>query len=418
MDCGVPFCHNGCPLGNLIPDWNDLVYRDRFQDAIAQLHATNNFPEFTGRLCPAPCEAACVLEIREGDAVTIKQIENSIINRAWEEGWVRPEPPARAILSGRSVAVVGSGPAGMAAAQQLRRAGHEVTLFERDEAAGGLVRFGVPDFKIEKTLVERRVEQLVAEGVELRCGVDVGRDVTVQELRERFAAVVLATGSRVPRDLRDPRARARRRALRDGLPLPAQPLGGARVRARRRPFPRRADQRPITAAGKDVVVIGGGDTGADCVGNALREGARSIVQLELLPRAARAPSRRPHPVAAVAAKYRLSYAMEEAGEGGVGEQDYSVATTGFADDGDGARGGAADRRGRARAARSRRWRAPSASCRPSWCCWRWASCTPSRSCSTSSAWRRTRAATSRRWRPTPPRSRACSPPATRAAASR
>jgi glutamate synthase (NADPH) small chain len=199
MDCGVPFCHNGCPLGNLIPDWNDLVYQDRWQDAIAQLHATNNFPEFTGRLCPAPCEAACVLEIREGDAVTIKQIENSIINRAWDEGWVKPAPPRTE--TGQAVAVVGSGPAGMAAAQQLRRAGHSVTLFERDESIGGLVRFGVPDFKIEKTVVQRRVEQLVAEGVELRCGVDVGRDVSVQELRGRFEAVVLATGSRVPRDL-------------------------------------------------------------------------------------------------------------------------------------------------------------------------------------------------------------------------
>ncbi len=202
MDCGVPFCHNGCPLGNLIPDWNDLVYRDRFADAIAQLHATNNFPEFTGRLCPAPCEAACVLEIREGDAVTIKQIENAIINRAWEEGWVRPCPPRRE--TGQTVAVVGSGPAGMAAAQQLRRAGHGVTLFERDEAIGGLVRFGVPDFKIEKTVVERRVQQMLSEGVEMRCGVEVGSDVSVQELRERFDAVVLATGSRVPRDLPGP----------------------------------------------------------------------------------------------------------------------------------------------------------------------------------------------------------------------
>src|SRR5215471_4160609 len=193
MECGVPFCHHGCPLGNLIPDWNDLVYRDRWREAIAQLHATNNFPEFTGRLCPAPCEAACVLEIREGDAVTIKQIENAIINRAWSSGWVVPEPPRRE--TGQSVAVVGSGPAGMAAAQQLRRAGHRVTLFERDEAIGGLVRFGVPDFKIEKTVVQRRVEQLVAEGVELRCGVDVGRDVSAEELREQFDAVVLAIGS-------------------------------------------------------------------------------------------------------------------------------------------------------------------------------------------------------------------------------
>jgi glutamate synthase (NADPH/NADH) small chain len=197
MDCGVPFCHNGCPLGNLIPDWNDLVYRDRFEDAIAQLHATNNFPEFTGRLCPAPCEAACVLEIREGDAVTIKQIENSIINRAWDEGWVTPQPPRRDRETGQAVAVVGSGPAGMAAAQQLRRAGHRVTLFERDESIGGLVRFGVPDFKIDKAIVQRRVEQLVAEGIEIRCGVDVGRDLSVEDLRGGFDAVVLAT-SRSP----------------------------------------------------------------------------------------------------------------------------------------------------------------------------------------------------------------------------
>src|SRR5437016_3365029 len=199
MDCGIPFCHNGCPLGNLIPDWNDLVYRDRWREANAQLHATNNFPEFTGRLCPAPCEASCVLEIREGVAVTIKQIENAIINRAFEEGWVMPQPPRRE--SGQRVAVVGSGPAGMAAAQQLRRSGHAVTLFERDEAIGGLVRFGVPDFKIEKSVVERRARQLAEEGVQLRCGVDVGRDVSAEELRGSFDAIVLATGSRVPRDL-------------------------------------------------------------------------------------------------------------------------------------------------------------------------------------------------------------------------
>src|SRR3954454_8091691 len=199
MECGVPFCHNGCPLGNLIPDWNDLVYRNKWHEAILQLHATNNFPEFTGRLCPAPCEAACVLEINEGDAVTIKQIENSIIDRAWEEGWVGPQPPR--VETGRRVAVVGAGPAGMAAAQQLRRVGHRVVLFERDEAAGGLVRFGVPDFKIEKRLVERRVRQLVEEGVELRLGVDVGVDVSAEELRAEHDAVVLAIGSRVPRDL-------------------------------------------------------------------------------------------------------------------------------------------------------------------------------------------------------------------------
>jgi glutamate synthase (NADPH) small chain len=332
MDCGVPFCHNGCPLGNLIPDWNDLVYRDRWQEAIAQLHATNNFPDFTGRLCPAPCEPACVLEIREGEAVTIKQIEHAIIERAFREGWVVPEPPRREL--GQSVAVVGSGPAGMAAAQQLRRAGYAVTLFERDEAAGGLVRFGVPDFKIEKRVVQRRVEQLIAEGVELRCGVDVGVDVSAQELRERFDAVVLATGSRVPRD----------------LPVPGRELGGihfamdylygrnrwvAREHGPDPTVPQPAASESITAAGKHVVVIGGGDTGADCVGNALREGAASIVQLELLPEP---PLRRPDdrtPWPVWPSKFRLSYAMEEAKTAGVGEQDYSVTTTQFTGDGEG-----------------------------------------------------------------------------------
>ena len=332
MDCGVPFCHNGCPLGNLIPDWNDLVYRDRWQDAIAQLHATNNFPEFTGRLCPAPCEAACVLEIREGDAVTIKQIENAIINRAWEEGWVLPSPPR--IETGQRVAVIGSGPAGMAAAQQLRRAGHRVTLYERDEAIGGLVRFGVPDFKIEKAVVERRVQQLVDEGVELRCGIDVGGDVTVEELRGGFEAVVLATGSRVPRD----------------LPVPGRELEGVhfamdylyqRNRWVAREFgpeptiPPPGHEREISASDRDVVVIGGGDTGADCVGNAVREGARSVTQLELLPEP---PPRRPDdrtPWPQWPLKYRLSYAMEEAQEIHTGEQDYSVTTTRFSADGSG-----------------------------------------------------------------------------------
>jgi glutamate synthase (NADPH/NADH) small chain len=332
MDCGVPFCHNGCPLGNLIPDWNDLVYHDRFRDAIVQLHATNNFPEFTGRLCPAPCEAACVLEIREGDAVTIKQIENSIINRAWEEGWVKPQPPRRE--TGRRVAVVGAGPAGMAAAQQLRRNGHHVTLYERDEALGGLVRFGVPDFKIEKAVVERRVEQMIAEGVEVRCGVEVGTDVSVEELREQFDAIVLATGSRVPRD----------------LPVPGRELDGVhfamdylyqRNRWAAREFgpePTVAQppvEREITASAKHVVVIGGGDTGADCVGNAIREGARSITQLELL---SEPPPHRPDtltPWPEWPLKYRLSYAMQEAKTAGVGAQDYSVATTRFADDGSG-----------------------------------------------------------------------------------
>jgi glutamate synthase (NADPH/NADH) small chain len=335
MDCGVPFCHNGCPLGNLIPDWNDLVYRDRFEDAIAQLHATNNFPEFTGRLCPAPCEASCVLEIREGDAVTIKQIENSIINRAWSEGWVTPQPPRRDRETGQAVAVVGSGPAGMAAAQQLRRAGHRVTLFERDEAVGGLVRFGVPDFKIEKTVVQRRVEQLVAEGVELRCGVEVGSDIGVQELRESFDAIVLATGSRVPRDLPAPG-----REL-DGVHFAMEYLYQRNRWVARELGPAPTVEQPsiereITAHGKDVVVIGGGDTGADCVGNSLREGARSVIQLELLsePPAHRPDDRTPWPLWPL--KYRLSYAMEEVRELGVGEQDYAVTTTEFVDGGDGA----------------------------------------------------------------------------------
>src|SRR4051794_10406411 len=208
MECGVPFCHNGCPLGNLIPDWNDLVYRDRWREAIDQLHATNNFPEFTGRLCPAPCEAACVLEIREGEAVTIKQIEVSIIDRAFGEGWVVPRAPA--VETGRSVAVIGAGPAGLAAAQQLRRAGHAVTVYERDEAGGGLIRFGVPDFKIEKHLVERRLDQLRAEGVAFAFGVDVGRDVDPAELATRFDAIVVATGSRGPRDPPRPRPGLRR----------------------------------------------------------------------------------------------------------------------------------------------------------------------------------------------------------------
>jgi glutamate synthase (NADPH/NADH) small chain len=333
MDCGVPFCHNGCPLGNLIPDWNDLVYRDRWKDAIAQLHATNNFPEFTGRLCPAPCEAACVLEIREGDAVTIKQIENSIINRAWEEGWVVPMPPRKE--TGQSVAVVGSGPAGMAAAQQLRRSGHRVTLFERDESVGGLVRFGVPDFKIEKSVVQRRVEQLVAEGVELRCGVDVGRDVTVEDLRGGYDAVVLATGSRVPRDLP-----ADGREL-DGVHFAMDYLYQRNRWVAREVGPEPTVAQPpldraISAKDLDVVVIGGGDTGADCVGNSLREGARSITQLELLPEP---PPKRPDertPWPEWPQKYRLSYAMEEAQEVEAGEQDYSVVTTRFADDGNGA----------------------------------------------------------------------------------
>jgi glutamate synthase (NADPH/NADH) small chain len=312
MECGVPFCHSGCPLGNLIPDWNDLVYRDNFAQAIEQLHRTNNFPEFTGRLCPAPCEAACVLEIDEGNAVTIKQIELAIVNRAWDQGWIVPKPPRT--RTGRTVAVVGAGPAGLAAAQQLNRAGHTVTVFERDEAAGGLVRFGVPDFKIEKWIVERRVEQLVAEGVLFRYGVDVGVDVEPAELREGFDAVVVATGARVPRD----------------LPVPGRDLDGVHFAMdylyERNRFVAGAapPERPISAAGKHVVVIGGGDTGADCVGNAHREGPASVTQIELL---GEPPPSRPDDVTPWPRwpmKLRTSYALHEGGT-----RDFAITTTHF-----------------------------------------------------------------------------------------
>ena len=309
MECGVPFCHSGCPLGNLIPDWNDLVYRDRFREALDQLHRTNNFPEFTGRLCPAPCEAACVLEIDEGNAVTIKQIELSIVNRAWEEGWIVPQPPAE--RSGRTVAVVGSGPAGLACAQQLNRAGHLVTVFERDEAGGGLLRFGVPDFKIEKQVVERRLQQLCAEGVELRLGVEVGVDVDANELAAEYDAVVLATGSRVPRD----------------LPVPGRELGGVHfameyLYGQNRVVAGTLAVPPVTAAGKHVIVIGGGDTGADCVASAHREQAASVTQIELLgePPPSRPDDLTPWPLWPM--KLRTSYALKEGGE-----RSFAISTT-------------------------------------------------------------------------------------------
>src|SRR5438876_10837128 len=300
MECGVPFCHHGCPLGNLIPDWNDLVYRDRFREALDQLHRTNNFPEFTGRLCPAPCEAACVLEIDEGNAVTIKQIELAIVDRGWDEGWIAPQPPA--VRSGRTVAVVGSGPAGLACAQQLNRAGHLVTVFERHEAGGGLLRFGVPDFKIEKRVVERRLQQLADEGVEFRYGVDVGVDVEPAELLETFDAVVLATGSRVPRDLPVPGREP------EGVHYAVEYLYG-----RNRDVAGTA-QPAISAAGKHVIVIGGGDTGADCVASAHRENAASVTQIELLgePPPQRPDELTPWPLWPI--KLRTSYALKEGGE--------------------------------------------------------------------------------------------------------
>jgi glutamate synthase (NADPH) small chain len=308
MECGVPFCHHGCPLGNLIPDWNDLVYRDRWREAIDQLHRTNNFPEFTGRLCPAPCEAACVLEIQEGNAVSIKQVERAIVDRAWDEGWIAPQPAAS--KTGRRVAVVGSGPAGLACAQQLARAGETVVVYERDEAAGGLVRFGVPEFKIEKRLVERRVEQLRAEGVEFRFGVDVGVDVPADELRAAFDAVVIAVGSRVPRD----------------LPVPGRELDGVHFAMeylydRARAIAGGASGA-ISAAGKQVVVIGGGDTGADCVAHAHREQAASVTQIELL---GEPPANRPDDVTPWPRwpmKLRTSYALHEGGD-----RAFSISTT-------------------------------------------------------------------------------------------
>jgi glutamate synthase (NADPH/NADH) small chain len=308
MECGVPFCHSGCPIGNLIPDWNDLVYRDRFREALDQLHRTNNFPEFTGRLCPAPCEAACVLEIDEGNAVTIKQIELAIVDRGWDEGWIVPRPPAR--RTGKGVAVVGSGPAGLACAQQLNRAGHSVTVFERDEAGGGLLRFGVPDFKIEKRVVERRLQQLRDEGVEFRFGTDVDGPLA------GFDATVLATGSRVPRD----------------LPVPGRELGGVHfameyLYGRNRAVAGTA-AAPISAAGRHVVVIGGGDTGADCVASAHREGAASVTQIELL---GEPPEKRPDdltPWPLWPMKLRTSYALKEGGD-----RSFAISTTGLSGNG-------------------------------------------------------------------------------------
>src|SRR3954471_9832024 len=269
MDCGIPFCHNGCPLGNLIPEWNDLVWKDDWREASERLHATNNFPEFTGRLCPAPCEAACVLGIN-ANPVTIKQVEVEIADRAIDEGWLAPVPAAE--RTGRKVAVVGSGPAGLAAAQQLTRAGHEVTVLERQARIGGLLRYGIPEFKMEKAVLDRRLAQMSAEGTAFKAGVDVGVDVSADELRSSYDAVVLAGGSTVGRD----------------LPVPGRELDGIHL-AMDYLKPSNEVQEgsraasPITAAGKDVVIIGGGDTGADCLGTAHRQGARSVTQLEIMP---------------------------------------------------------------------------------------------------------------------------------------
>jgi glutamate synthase (NADPH/NADH) small chain len=270
MDCGIPFCHKGCPLGNIIPDWNDFVYRHRWEDAIERLHSTNNFPEFTGRVCPAPCEEACVLNINESP-VTIKQIEKQIIDRAFQEGWVRPQIAAE--KTGKKVAIVGSGPAGMACAQQLARAGHEVTLFERADRIGGLLRYGIPDFKMEKHLIDRRMEQMEAEGVTFRTGVNVGEDVTVEQLRGEFDAVVLATGATAARNLEVPgRELEGVHLAMDFLPQQNKVVAGDDV------------QDQIRAEGKSVVILGGGDTGSDCLGTSNRQGATAVHQFELMPK--------------------------------------------------------------------------------------------------------------------------------------
>ncbi len=271
MDCGIPFCHHGCPLGNRIPDWNDLVRTGQWDFAIEALHATNNFPEFTGRLCPAPCEAACVLSIDGGSPVTIKQVEVEIINRAVDAGLVTPQPCPAA--SGRSVAVVGSGPAGLAAAQQLARAGHDVTVYERDDAPGGLLRYGIPDFKLEKRHIDLRLEQLTAEGVRFVTGCHVGVDVTLAELRERHDAVLLAAGALAGRDLPDT----------PGRHLPGVHLAMDHLVGSNRVVAGRAATTPIDAAGRHVIIIGGGDTAADCLGVAHRQGAASVTQLDLYP---------------------------------------------------------------------------------------------------------------------------------------
>ena len=315
MNCGIPFCHQGCPLGNLIPEWNDLVYRHDWREATERLHATNNFPEFTGTLCPAPCEAACVLAINS-DAVTIKQVEIEIIDRAWDEGWV---PPQKAqTRTGKKVAVVGSGPSGLAAAQQLTRVGHDVVVFERADRIGGLLRYGIPEFKMEKARLDRRLAQMRDEGTIFKASVDVGTDVTAEQLRAEFDAVVLAGGATAWRD----------------LPAAGREAEGVYQAMEYLPWANHVQQGdidapPITAHGKHVVIIGGGDTGADCLGTAHRQGAASVTQLEIMPTP---PEKRTEgmPWPTYPMVYRVSSAHEEGGE-----RLYSVNTTEFVADDDG-----------------------------------------------------------------------------------
>jgi len=311
MDCGIPFCHKGCPLGNLIPDWNDLVYKGQWQRALAALHATNNFPEFTGRICPAPCEASCTLSINQ-DAVTIEYIEKAIADRGWQEGWITPQPPAA--RTGKKVAVIGSGPSGLAAAQQLNRAGHRVTVFERDSYIGGLLRLGIPDFKLEKLVVERRAQQMRDEGVEFKTGVYVGRNYPVEELRASFDAILLCIGSTIPRDLDVPGRELR------GVHFAMEYLTQQNKLLAGETFP---EEQRLTAEGKRVVILGGGDTGADCLATAHRQGAEIVRQFEIVPQPpdTRAPNN-PWPLWPLT--FRRSYALDEGGM-----LDYAVSTKSF-----------------------------------------------------------------------------------------
>jgi len=316
MDCGIPFCHQGCPLGNLIPEWNDLIWRNQKLDAIDRLHATNNFPEFTGRLCPAPCETACVLGINQ-DPVTIKQVELRTIEEAFSTGNVRPQQPDR--MTGKTIAVIGSGPAGLAAAQQLTRAGHTVVVYERAPKIGGLLRYGIPEFKMEKSILDRRLNQMQREGTRFRAGVDVGVELSAAELKSKYDAIVLAVGATKWRE----------------IPIPGRELNGVHQAMEYLPWGNQqalgelSEEPPINAAGKRVIILGGGDTGADCLGTAIRQGAKSITQIEIMPRPTEErPSSQPWPTYPMV--YRVSSAHEEAGD-----RLYSISTEEFIGDGKG-----------------------------------------------------------------------------------